>query len=297
MSTYIVCPLSDTFDPTGSAVLYSQRAGVLAGFAFVALTFILTSIEGRGVKFTSEAEELRSEESHIVLSLVCALLALIITAVLYAVLGAERHGALLGGRASSEEVLSGVAFGFAVIALLYAIMLLVPSARMRATQRRVRLIFSILAPPLTMLFIGFAGQDFAFAEILRTRQPIPPHLVDAFPKGTHFVCGGASFFSTMTQWVTFLPIGVFVACLLMWMPLGGRHFTARLCPRRFTQRARNAVPYLSLTAVLTAAVWSAWWSERDPGARLTHPELYGWLLCSAVVLVLQAAFMRWAATD
>jgi hypothetical protein len=78
---YSDCPAS--FSIAGTAAPYSQLAGVLAGFAFLGITLILTR-QGGG------PSNRPSGESGILLALLCAFIGLVVAAVEYAVLAGEQ---------------------------------------------------------------------------------------------------------------------------------------------------------------------------------------------------------------
>ena len=85
----------------------------------------------------------------------------------YAVLAGRTGQALTLGRASSEELLSGIALSLAVLALLYAIILLIEASGLDAAGRA-RLIVSITLPPPTLMFLGIAAQDLRSITLLPT---------------------------------------------------------------------------------------------------------------------------------
>jgi hypothetical protein len=273
-----------TFDVTASAALYAQLAGVLAGFAFFALISIVERASHLNHGTTRRSTEPSTAVSHAVVALTCALLGLIISTVLYAVLSAEQAVALVAGRASSEELLSGTAFAFSIMALLYAIVLLIPAAGLVETTRRVTAVISIAVPPLAMTFLGFASQDFAFAEMLYAHPNTPS--VPGPP--------ASSFYKATTLWgATVMPIVVAMCCIGMWLvQLAFKRHRATVAPR-IVAATRNALPYASLAITIVAAVRSALWSEKTPDARLGHAEVFVWLVVAAVVLVAQAAYFRW----
>jgi hypothetical protein len=88
-TTYPSCVLWTQYDFTAAAGLFSQAAGLLAGFAFTAITIVMStdnSARQRG-GFVSGAG--------------CALLGLIATTTLYAANAAERGCALVAGSAAT----------------------------------------------------------------------------------------------------------------------------------------------------------------------------------------------------
>jgi len=63
--------------------------------------------------------------------------------------------------------LSGIALSLAVLALLYAIILLIEASGLDAAGRA-RLIVSITLPPPTLMFLGIAAQDLRSITLLPT---------------------------------------------------------------------------------------------------------------------------------
>lgn len=287
MSGWKLCPPADTFDVTRSASLYSSLAGVLAGFAFFAMIYILTAMQGRLIQGPFGDDEASSEQNHVIISLVSAFLGLVVATFLYAVLSAEQNESLIGGRASGEELLSGIAFAFAVMALLYGLTLLIGGVGLTITAHEARAIIVMLGPPLSMMFLGFAAQDDAFAEFLSSTTI----------SGGHKMCYEPSFYRQTTIWATtVLPLFVFGTCLALVVLSRtvlnvGRGFAL---PRGRRWFSRNALPKLSLLVCLAAAIWSATWSERDPGAHLSHAQVWCWLVATAVGLTVQAVFILWS---
>ena len=95
------CANQPTFSITTTAGLYSQLAGVLAGFAFTSL-MLLTTASGR-----IQSSRAFTDATRI---LVASFLALILTSVNYAVLAGDPG---TDGRTASEEPILGVGFAVA----------------------------------------------------------------------------------------------------------------------------------------------------------------------------------------
>ena len=156
------CVNTLTFDIAASAGLYSQVAGVLAGFAFATMTLLVAPhiIPGS----TGGAFPL-GDLARILMS---AFIILILTSIGYAVLGGEPIPA---GRAATEEGILGTAFGVALVLIVYTIVLVFdeveaanPGANIVVAARFARV---ILAVPMTWLVSTyvFAGLgDYAHAR-------------------------------------------------------------------------------------------------------------------------------------
>jgi hypothetical protein len=256
---------------------------VLAGFAFAALIYVLTNMQGRLAAPANDDREGRSQQNHIVVSLICAFLGLVVTTFLYAVLGAEQNAALVQGRASSEELLSGAAFAFSVMSLLYSITLLIAAVGLKATANEVRAIVAVLIPPLAVMFLGFAAQDGAFAEIVATKDKLGN-------------CEDSGFLDLVSSWAaTVLPLVTFGICIALWILARTRlSVNAYVLPSTSRWYLRNALPKASLFVSLVAAVWSASWSEQEPNAKLGHAATWLWLVGSATILIGQAIYIFWS---
>jgi hypothetical protein len=122
--------LSQLFDYSKSAGYFSQLAGVLAGFAFLAITLLLNRQHRRGTN-TDAAQE-HWQDSQIVTALGCALLGLVAAAAMYALLAGEQGWALTSGRGLSRFMLAAVAFVFSLYTAFFAAVQLVSAAALGA---------------------------------------------------------------------------------------------------------------------------------------------------------------------
>jgi hypothetical protein len=109
------CDLWLQFDFSQAAGNYSQLAGVLAGFAFLAIMLVLNRQHRRGGVADIAAEY--QQDSRFITALASACVGLITAATLFSLLSGEQGCALISGRALSKEVLAGVAFHFSVYTL------------------------------------------------------------------------------------------------------------------------------------------------------------------------------------
>lgn len=103
---------SATFDVAASAGWYSAVAGLLAGFAFVAVLLPLDH----------DAEEADDRQTaHAVVVFVCAFFSLLILALTYAILAGRTGGGAADGIAAHEQMVNGTAFGLSVLLLLFGL--------------------------------------------------------------------------------------------------------------------------------------------------------------------------------
>lgn len=269
-----------TFDISSSAGLYSTMAGVLAAFAFGAITLVLPGEYRRHPRpDTSEATADEQSDVHVLLALVAAFMSLIIATLEYAVINGERGCALIQGRAASEEFLGGVAFAFAVLLLLYAVVHMVTHSGIAGIGQHVRFIVAVLGPPLAVLFLITGAEDAASSPWVSpgAGQPYGPQLT--------------AFYHETTLLALPLPAGLLVACTAMWWlgrkirhdksPAGGGRVPALLV----------IFPYMSLFLAIAAVARSTTLAETNPSDRIHQWEVWTGLAVSTVVLTAQAALL------
>jgi hypothetical protein len=279
------CGLWLQFDYSRSAGYYSQLAGVLAGFAFLAISLLLSRQHRRDVQ-TDLAEE-RQQDKQIVTALGCALLGLIATAALYALSAGEQGCALISARALSKSVLAGVAFVFSVYTALFATVQVVSAAALGA---HLRFMVAVVTPPAVVAFIITNLDDLALALAQAPSQPPQP----GEPLKPGWTQGSKSLWDYAHHMLTWSIGTVLGVCLAFWLA-GLRWRYAQGAPRGVGSAVARVVsgglaylPYASL-ALVAYAVWrTALLSRLDPGAHI-DPGHAEWLLWTCVViLVLQS---------
>src|SRR4051794_5322663 len=224
-----------------SAGFYSTLAGVLAGFAFVAVTYVLTGLQAQGPSI-DRGRERRSTENTIIVSLFCAFFALVITAFMYAGLAAEREP---GARAVSEQLLASVAFAYGAGILIFSLTLLISGVGLEHTARETRTIVVLLLPPVAVLITAQAAQNLVLAEV---------------GSGHTTRCIDSSLYETL-QWLggLVLPLVLLATStalvVLSRTVLGPRRFGG--IPQRSTWWLHNPLPKASLLVVILAAARSA----------------------------------------
>lgn len=272
-----ICPPTSTLDASGAAGAYSALAGVLAGFAFVAVTFVLTNTQISRTR-VSRQREMQSSENYLVVSLFCAFMALVVTAFEYSVIAGEHGGALTQGRASSETLLAGVAFVFGTGILVFAFTVLISDAGLEHTAREVRTLVAVILPALTVFLVMGSAEDVALTRLL------------ADPS----LCRHPAFASSVavgTPWITaavfLLSAGVALAARISLSD------GQRKPPRWSKPWLHNLLPIGSLIVVLAAAFGAALLSEDDPSQSLTDLGVWVWVGITAVGMTLQAAVSLW----
>ena len=104
--------LGGSFDIAASAGWYSAVAGLLAGFALLAILLPLDH----------EAEDGEAVYgANTVVIYVCSFFSLLILSVSYAVLAGRTGGGAVAGVAAHEQMLFGAAFGLATLPLLFGL--------------------------------------------------------------------------------------------------------------------------------------------------------------------------------
>lgn len=107
------CQLNDLpFDVAASAGWYSAVAGLLAGFAFVAVLLPLDH--------ETDAEGER-ETGHAVVVFVSAFFSLLILSITYAILAGRTGGGATDGIAAHEQMVNGASFGLSVLLLMFGL--------------------------------------------------------------------------------------------------------------------------------------------------------------------------------
>jgi hypothetical protein len=140
---------------TGTAQMYSQIAGVLAGFAFTALLGFLRS----GTKLADEQGGLSANYTLRSVSLVLfsAMTALIISAVLYGILAGGEDAS---GSSFSAVVIDGPSFSIAILGMFYAIGLAAtPYPHLDAMLAAVRVIVGVVGPAVALVLVDTAVLD------------------------------------------------------------------------------------------------------------------------------------------
>lgn len=145
-------------DPIGNvdqtSSLYSQIAGVLAGFAFTAL---LTYLARSAPDMDGDAVVQDKERGTIASVLFSTLAALIICSALYSVLAGGVAGS---GNSESGLLLFNPAFSLAVFSMFYATGLAaLPYDHMKAMLGLVRLLVCVAGPALSMSLIAGGAYD------------------------------------------------------------------------------------------------------------------------------------------
>ncbi|MEU5725023.1 hypothetical protein ABZ783_24800 [Micromonospora sp. NPDC047738] len=137
---------------------YSQMSGVLAGFAFTAMVFLLTP-----ARSYLPSRPMRGGGGEL-LALFAAFVALVITTLLYSVLAGETAGQARP-RAATAAIIDGVVFGLAVIMLFQGVTVLMQRTVVdRAVLAAARFVTVVAVPTLAFYYIVTGASDITSAR-------------------------------------------------------------------------------------------------------------------------------------
>jgi hypothetical protein len=276
------------FDYSKSAGYFSQLAGVLAGFAFLAITLLLNRQHRRGTE--ADAAQEHRQDAQIVTALGCALLGLVAAAAMCALLAGEQGWWLTTDRGMSRYVLAAVAFVFSLYTALFAAVQLVSVAALGA---HLRFMVAVLTPPAVVAFLVTTLYDLASAlDSPPNQRPAPGKPI---APGWHQ--GDSEFWAYTHHGLPWsIPIVVvFVLCALIWCAglrwrrttgEGGRLASAL---RRVVSAGSTYLPYLSLALVAWTVFRTAALSHMEPAADIDSGSAEWLIWTCVVILVLQSA--------
>jgi hypothetical protein len=274
------------FDYSKSAGYFSQLAGVLAGFTFLAMTLLLNRQHRRETDVDATQEHQQDEQ--IVTALGCALLGLITAAALYALLAGEQAWSLASGRVLSRSVLAGVAFVFSLYTAFFAAVQLVSVVALGA---HLRFIVAVITPPAVVAFIVATLDDLALALANPLNHPPAP----GEPIRPDWTQGSAGLWAYAHHGMTWsIPI-VFVLCAVIWWAgLRWRHATGGVgrvasALKSVVSAGLSYLPYVSLTLVAWTVWRTAFLSRLEPGAHIDANRARWLIWTCVVILVLQSA--------
>jgi len=288
------CDLWLQFDFSQAAGNYSQLAGVLAGFAFLAIMLVLNRQHRRGDAADTAIEY--QQDSRFITALASACVGLITAATLFSLLSGEQGCALISGRALSKEVLAGVAFHFSVYTLLFGAVQLISAATLGV---HFRFIVAVLAPPVVVAFIVASLNELALSLANPPEQMTGPHE----PLSPGWTDASSSLWNFAHSVMTWLIPTVLVVCLALWLA-GFRWRRATGPPQgagaaltKVVTTALTFLPYASL-ALVAYAVWrTAMLGRLSVGAHIGAGQAKVLVLVCTVVLVLQSASLSFARGD
>jgi hypothetical protein len=251
------------FDISKAGGSYAQMASVFSGFAFLAMTIVLSRRDDNsGRNFTPRQLD---QDKRTVIALLCAFTGLLIATVEYSNVNGESGRALVEGRAASEELLAAVGFTVSLYVLLYALVHLIATSSLKLGSE-FRLLVAILVPPIFIYFVTNGLMDIAIA----LGQPKPP--LEPMWSSARIASIG-------------LGLWTLLVCGLLWS--AGR--TLRREPGELPRYLKNVPPYVTLATAIFAALFAAQLSDVNPAARVSQSAAWSWVGIAATVLIYVSA--------
>ena len=255
------------FDISKTAGSYSQMASALTGFAFLAMTIVLSRRDDNPrTKFTPRELD---QDKRTIIALLCAFIGLLIATVEYSIIAGESGHALVEGRAASEELLAAVGFTVSVYILLYSLVHLIATSTLKLGSEFRRLV-AVFIPPIFIYFVTNGLMDVAIA----LGQPKPP--LEPMWSSARIASIG-------------LALWTLLVCGLLWS-------SSRKLRRELGELPRyikNAPPYLTLTTAIIATLYSAQISDVNPASRLSESAAWSWVAISTTVLIYVSASLSY----
>lgn len=251
------------FDIPATAGWYSSIAGVLAGFALLAILIPLDH--------EAASDDDRSADTVVIMT--CAFFSLLLLSFSYAIL-AGRVGDAERAQAVHEQLLLGVALGLSSLLLLFALHTLLSTygANRRAflPAQRIIMVATSLLGPVVVVAVQFSNA----LDIERVRL--------AADTTAQCRLGG-------------LPDGVWINLAITAVGLGMLVVVAllrRRIPRHARAASRIAVAVLAFTAIVV--VWTALAAPLLPGAVLTNAVFEHLALAATAIAAVGVAITSWS---
>jgi hypothetical protein len=147
------------FDIAASAGWYSAIAGLLAGFALLAILLPLDHASEMGADDTDDTGLIGASESVVMFT--CAFFSLLILGFTYAILAGRTGEGAIEGVAAHEQLLNGAAFGLATLLLLLGLRAVLatygPNRQVFRPARSVMLGMTAFLGPVAALSLQFTN--------------------------------------------------------------------------------------------------------------------------------------------
>jgi hypothetical protein len=165
------CPSLD-FNIAATSGMYAQMAGVITGFGFAAIVWLLTPTQNRQRELEKISQEAagRSEitgdqafgstrDSDLIMTLLAGFFALLFTTLMYSVLAGEASPQALG-LAATQEVIIGLPFGLGVMMMFHGVELLIANGNMSLMAIwSARAVALLVIPVITMFLVVSGASD------------------------------------------------------------------------------------------------------------------------------------------
>jgi hypothetical protein len=264
-----------SFDIATTAGALSQLAGVLAGFAFFAVIFVLTNAKAVG---RSPTERAHAQFDQALLALFCATFGLAITAIQFAILAGEQNVGLRYGRAASEELMADISLSLSIFTLVAGMLLLIVPSFGR-TERVIRILASTGGPPMAVYFVAETCREVAVG-------------IWAGIDGST-LCATNAFYSEIQLWAhTVAPLLVFACALAFWLAPRYLPSQMRQMMQAGADRIRSSVPVIALLAVVAAVSVGVSFDEFHPHSHIGEDAAWIAITATELITLLQAFVIR-----
>ena len=260
------CLRVGSFDISHTAAELSQLAGVLAGFAFFAVIFVLTN---HGNRPPNEGGSARFD--YALLALFCATFGLAITAVQYAMLAGEINIGLWYGRASSEEVMADISLSLSILILAAAMILLMP--QFDRAEKALRGLTAVVGPPMAVYFVAETCRELTVGIWAS--------------KAGRLLCGSNAAYTQVQLWGhTIAPLAVLLCAFSIWVV--HRYLPLENKLKKVANRIHIAVPITALVVVIASVSVGVGFDVFQPKEHLGVTGIWIALGVTALITLLQA---------
>lgn len=266
-----------SLDVATTAGALSQLAGVLAGFAFFAVIFVLTSTATGERRPYGWALAL-ADYDEALLTLFCATFGLAITAIQYAIIAGERNPGLHYGRAASEELMADISLSLSIFLLVAGMLWLIVPV-FGSTQRVVRVLASVGGPPMAVYFIAETAREVAVGAWAT--------------KSGLILCGSNSFYSAVLLWGhTVAPLLTLGVASSFWLVPRFLSPAQRRALEGVAARGRIAIPVATLVGIAVAVAGGVSFDEFHPHSHLGEGWVWVALAATALIVLAHAFLLR-----
>lgn len=264
-----------SFDVAVTAGALSTLAGVLAGFGFFAVIFVLTN--ANAARPAPPAPE-HARLDQALLALFCATFGLAITAIEYAILAGEQNVGLPYGRAASEELMADISLSLSIFLLAAGMLVLVGPAFNR-TEKTIRILVSVGGPPMAAYFAAETCREVAVG-IWAGRSGLT-------------LCGNNAFYSQVQLWAhTRAPLFAGACALGFWIIPRCLPSQVRKLFEAIANSIRMLVPVLAVVAVVAAVSIGVSFDEFHPHAHISQTGVWLAISATCVITLLQSFVIR-----
>jgi hypothetical protein len=274
----MTCLTNNFLNVSQPAVAYSALAGVMAGFAFLALIYVLTDRAKEDGEKLTLAE--RNEVDRVLIALTCGMFGILFSTLQYAIITGDASPALQHGQTSSEELMANISFATSLLTLMYGVARLIRSSDFIWASRVMRLLASVAIPVSAATFFSGVIVEIAAESWMGSKSS---------------VCGSNAFYAeanSMGSWI--VPTAVVSITLGFWLVPFVIPAKYREVPWIWAAKYGNAIPFTSLLAVFVAGAKGIAYNEYIPQEKLTESECWATLSGAVLLLLVQSALIRFS---